>query len=165
MKKKEKKEFKVPFSINVQKIKKTESVVRSNHGVLIDSGYDADGFGDEHEKEGRLSSVTRRKKSIKALEKITDPADMLDCISDSTSDKNPQMNPLRRDPSRSPKVLETTGQIMLSPDNLTLSYRPITSKLEFDFNKLDGQDRKTSFEVVSAKKLLSFSEAVKYRKI
>lgn len=142
----------------VQEVKKDETVVRTNHGIYLKySGYQDDEQADEDERKARKSSEARLKQARKDLRKVTDPRMMLDAIS-SVADKNPQMNPLRLSNTHGKSIMVTTGQIMLTPSELTLHYRPIWSDIEFDFNKLDDPAKKTSFEVISSKKLLSFKE-------
>lgn len=142
-------------------IKKDETCVRTNHGILLGfAGYQDGPDSDEDEKASRKSSEMRLEKTKAAIKKVKEGRDMLDCISDSTSDKNPQLNPLRTSKTHGSSILVTTGQIMLIPSELTLCYRPIWSEIEFNFNKLDGETRKTSFEVISKKKLVSFAEFI-----
>lgn len=142
-----------------KEIKKTETVVRTNHGILVPfAGYQDSDDADEHEKAARASSESRLNKVQKAIKKIDDGKKMLDCISDTYSEKDPQLNPLRTSETHGASIMVTTGQIMIVPSELTLHYRPIWSEIEFNFNKIDQHDRKTSFEVVSKKKLLSFKE-------
>lgn len=144
----------------IKQIKKTETVVRTNHGIMVPfAGYQDGPDADEHEKAARLSSETRLATAEKHIKKIDDGKQMLDCLSD-TSNKNPQLNPLRTSETHGASIMVTTGQIMIVPSELTLHYRPIWSEIEFNFNKIDQYDRKTSFEVVSKKKLLSFKEYI-----
>lgn len=147
------------YVVKKLKIKKDETVVRTNHGILVPfAGYQDGPDADETEKASRLSSETRLEKVQKAIKSIKDGKSMLDCISDQSSDKDPQLNPLRTSKTHGSSILVTTGQIMLVPSELTLHYRPIWSEIEFNFNKIDNATHKTSFEVVSKKKLLSFKE-------
>jgi hypothetical protein len=57
----------------------------------------------------------------------------------------------------------TTGQLMLTPSEMLLSYRPVWCEIDFDFGKLDSQKSKTFFQIVSARKLIgeSFKDYVK----
>lgn len=149
------------YQFKKQKIKKDETCVRTNHGIMLGfAGYQDGPDADEDEKASRLSSETRLKKTEDAIKKVKVAGDMLNCISDDSSDKNPQLNPLRRSETHGSTILVTTGQIMLVPSTLTLSYRPIWSEIEFNFNRLDGETRKTQFEVISKKKLASFNEFI-----
>lgn len=144
-----------------KEIKKNETCVRTNHGIMIPfAGYQDGPDADEDEKASRKSSEVRLKKTEDAIKKVKEGRDMLDCISDSSSDKDPQLNPLRKSDTHGSTILVTTGQLMLIPSELTLCYRPIWSEIEFNFNRLDGQDRKTQFEVISKKKLVSFSKFI-----
>ena len=140
-----------------QNIKKDEFVVRTNHGVLLpDAGYQK-GTGDEKIEASRASSENRRAVVEKLMKGVKEPEDMIEALSN-LDNKDPQMNPLRKSETHGKSILVTTGQIMLNPGELTLSYRNIWSDVEFDHNKLDHPSKKTSFEVVSSKKLLSLKE-------
>jgi len=144
----------------VKKIPKTETIVRTNHGVLIPwAGYQNDEESDDHERAARISSESRLKKVREDIKKITVPENMFDCVSD-TSNKDPQLNPIRLEKTHGKTIMRTTGQLMIVSSEKTLHYRPIWSEVEFDFGKIDHPSKKTSFEVVSSKRLLSFKECV-----
>jgi hypothetical protein len=137
------------FVYKIKKLEKNETAVRTNHGIFIPwSGYQND--GDEKERKSRISSEYRLKKAMEDLKKVTVPEKMLDAISDK-SNKNTQLNPLRLDYSDSKDVLKTTAQIMLMPHKKTLYFLPIFCKVEFDFAKLDSNDTKTFFQILSAR--------------
>ncbi len=154
-------EDKTDYVWEKKEIKKTETCVRTNHGIMIPfAGYQKSGDADEHERASRRSSESRKSKTEKAIKKVTNADQMIDCISDADSDKDPQLNPLRTSKTHGATILVTTGQIMICPKKLMLSYRPIWSDVEVDFNKLEKLDRKTSFEIISKKRLASFKEYI-----
>lgn len=141
----------------VQEIKKNETVVRTNHGILIDwAGYPKDS-DDEHLVRSRKSSEERLRVARADILKVTDPTKMMDAAS-STKNSDPQMNPLRIEKRHGKKILRTTGQIMLVPKERTLHYRPIWGDVEFDDDINNDMKSKTQFEIVSTKKLLTFRE-------
>lgn len=141
----------------VQKIKKDETVVRTNHGILIDwAGYPKNS-DDEHIMNSRKSSEERLIVARNDILKVTDPTKMMDAAS-STKNSNPQMNPLRIEKRHGRKILRTTGQIMLVPKERTLHYRPIWGDVDFDDGINNDIKSKTNFEIVSSKKLLTFKE-------
>jgi hypothetical protein len=140
-------------------IPKDKISVRTNHGVLLPhTGYQPDPNDPEAQMK-RKSSVLRRQKVSKALMKAKTTEDMWEAMS-ITDDKNPQFNPLRLDPSRSIKVMKTTGQILLEPAANVLHYRPIWCETLFDFQKLNGKKENTYFEISSSKNLFTFKEYV-----
>ena len=141
----------------IQEIKKNETVVRTNHGILIDwAGYPKDS-DDEHMIKSRKSSEERLRVARQDILKVTNPKRMMDAAS-STKNRNPQMNPLRIEKNHGKKILRTTGQIMLVPKERTLHYRPIWGDVEFDDRVNGDLKSKTNFEIVSSKKLLTFKE-------
>ena len=59
--------------------------------------------------------------------------------------------------------MATTGQLLIVPKTRTLHYRPIESKIEFEYNKINNPDAKTFFEIISSRNLLTFSEFTEKR--
>ena len=84
---------------------------------------------------------------------------MMNAISE-TPNKDPFMNPIRLGDTDKGDMV-TTGQLMLTPIERSMHYRPIYSEVEFKYSKLNGPDAKTFFEIVSSRKLLGFKEYVK----
>ena len=103
------------------------------------------------------STITDYDVVVAGLKKATDFDEFLDAISD-TSNENPQLNPLRIDPERN--AMRTTGQIILVPKEQTLHYRPIWCETKFDLDKLNIEDERTFFEIISTRKLISFKDFV-----
>ena len=137
----------------VKKIGVGDTVLRTNHGVLIPwSGYQTD---NPKQKKDRLSSDTRLKMVKDNLKRIKEPKDIFDVCSN-TDNKDPQMNPLRLDTGK--EKMRTTGQMLVDPKELTLHYRPIMCKMNIDYNKLIEPKYKMGFEIISSKKLFTMKE-------
>jgi hypothetical protein len=69
------------------------------------------------------------------------------------------MNPIRTGDIKKSEMV-TTGQLLLVAKERTLHYRPIYSAVSFDYKKLNSEEAKTFFEIISSRKLLSFKEFV-----
>lgn len=148
------------YKHSLKEIKKGDvCCVRTNHGIdLPFLGYAKDAK-DAATKKNRKSSELRWKitnDAVKSLN-IATPYDFLDAMSMTPND-DPFLNPIRKgDPKKGDMV--TTGQLLLIPTECSLHYRPIYSKVSFDYAKLnDGEKAKTFFEIISSRKLLSFKE-------
>jgi len=145
-------------------IKKDETVVRTNHGVLLpDAGYQLDSEEEKH-RTARISSDARKKKVEQDIQKVVNHVDMLDCVS-SLKNSDPQLNPIRKSKKHGKDIMVTTGQIMICPSEKTLHYRPIWSEVEFNFDKFNGIKNQTFFEIVSTRKLITFKEWVEKKLI
>mgnify|MGYP007078644090 CR=1 FL=1 len=149
-------------------LKQNETVVRTNHGILITAGYTPDYETDDEELKARMkrsyqSSVARMKRAEKDLQKVTEPEKMLDAISYVIGD-DLQMNPVRMSPTHGKKILVTTGQLMCNPAIKTLYYRPVWCNVEIDNDRLDSFKTNTYFQLLSSRefrdKCLSFKEFV-----
>jgi hypothetical protein len=111
----------------IKKIDKSKVTVRTNHGISYpDTGYTS-GIK-------RKSSISRMEIAHKELEKITNPDDILDTMSNEWV-KDPFMNPFRRDNKYD---METTGQILMNLDELEFNFRWDSEHSEFEgyINKL-----------------------------
>ena len=149
------------YVIKVKQLKDEEFVLRTNHGVLIDSaGYQEDTSkmtGDisdeeylEWMKENRKGSISRYNIAEKGVKKAKSVQDMIDALSDRPNE-NPQLNPLRLASRRDKKSLRTTGQMVLVPAAKVFKYRNIWSKISdmTDINKINGNNSKTYLELLS----------------
>lgn len=140
-------------------IKIKEQSVRTNHGIEVPQlGYKIDPK-DPHFKRSRESSEERLKIAIEEIKKVNNPLDMIDALAVSPNN-DPFMNPIRHGDINK-KEMVTTGQLLLLPSDRTLHYRPIYSSVSFTYNKLNGPDAKTFFEIISSRKLLGFKEYTK----
>ena len=139
------------YEYTYKKLKKTDGIVRTNHGIDMPwAGYQ-NNKDNPHEKASRKSSETRMKIVLQQLKSIKTPEDMLQVLS-SQPEKDPQMNPLRNDEKR--KAMRTTGQLLCIPKERTLHYRPTYSEITLkNYNALNNQKSKTFFEVISSRKL------------
>lgn len=141
------------YVYKIVEVPKEKIAVRTNHGIYLPwTGYSKE-IPEQVPK--RESSEMRYEKVVAALKKAQSFDDFLDAMSD-TSDDNPQLNPLRIDPERN--AMRTTGQIVLVPKEQTLHYRPIWCETEFDLDKLNTEEERTFFEIISTRKLLSFKD-------
>jgi hypothetical protein len=133
--------------------------VRTNHGVYLNNlGYAAKS-GHEETIRNRQSSESRLKIVTDEISKssVTEPSDILDAMS-AVKEDDPFLNPVRTgNPKKGDMV--TTGQLLLIPKERTLHYRPIHSKVQFDYSSLNSsEESKVFFEIISSRKLLSFKE-------
>ena len=140
------------YDYSLVKVNKKDYIVRTNHGIdQPHLGYSNE-TTDKKEKDNRKSSETRHDVAIKNLKDATTPEEMLEAISD-TSNKNPQLNPVRLDKQRG--AMRTTGQIMLLCKKRLLVYVPIwcDTKTDHNFNKINSENTKTFFELRHFRKL------------
>jgi len=155
------------FVYATKEISKSETVVRTNHGILIEAGYTPNYDGDIPNLKDKMavaykSSVERMNRVIKELDKIEDARDMLAAIS-TTDNKKAQLNPVRFSSTHSKSVMVTTGQIMMVPSEMTLSYRPVWCYIDMkNINNVDSHKTDTYFQLLSARvfrsELISFKE-------
>ena len=142
--------------LNPQKI---SASTRTNHGIDLPMlGYKKDPT-DEQLIRSRKSSETRHKYVCKFITApMTDPSQLVDALAKSP-DKDTFMNPIRTgDPAKGDMV--TTGQLLLVPKTRTLHYRPLYSAVEFEYDRLNLRNSKTYFEIISSRKLLSFTKFI-----
>jgi hypothetical protein len=140
------------FSYKLTEIK-DDYAVRTNHGITLPSlGYKVSDRKNRQSSEKRLTAIVD---AIKEKD-CESPADLLTCMSVKPHE-DPFMNPIRLgDVSKNEMV--TTGQLLLIPAEQSLHYRPIYSKVIFDYAKLNNEKNKVFFEIISDRKLLSFKE-------
>ena len=139
------------YEYRFKKLKKTDTVVRTNHGIDLPwAGYQ-DNKDNPHEKASRRSSLNRLRIVLKQMKSIKTPEDMLQVLS-SRPEKDPQMNPIRLDDRR--RSMKTTGQLLVIPKERTLHYRPTYSEISLkNYNNINSGKNKTFFEVISSRKL------------
>ena len=150
------------YVYNLKEITKKDGyAVRTNHGIDMPMlGYSAKS-DDPNIKKARDSSEERWRIVNDYLRDtdILSPRGLLDALSQ-TPNKDPFMNPIRTGDVKTGTMV-TTGQLLLVPAECTLHFRPIYCAVEFNFNKLSGGQNKTFFEIISNRKLLSFTDFVK----
>jgi len=144
------------FVYKLVKVDKDKHSVRTNHGILLPQlGY-SKSTDDPYIRKSRKSSEMRYEYASASIEKTTDPMRMLDSISE-TPNADRFMNPIRTGDIDKNEMV-TTGQLLLVPKERTLHYRPIYSAISFTYNKLNSEESKTFFEIISSRKLLGFKE-------
>ena len=139
------------YEYRFKKLRKTDTVVRTNHGIDLPwAGYQ-DNRDNPHEKASRKSSLNRLRIVLKKMKSIKTPEDMFQVLS-SRPEKDPQMNPIRLDDRR--RSMKTTGQLLVIPKERTLHYRPTYSEISLkNYNVINSGKNKTFFEVISSRKL------------
>jgi len=141
------------FNYKFKEIDKDQSVVRTNHGLMIASGYKSDS-DDKHIRIASKSSVSRMLRVRKDIKKVQSHLNLLDAISD-VSNEDTQLNPLRKSETHNKSILVTTGQIMICPKELTMYYRPVWCDVELEnFSDLNSEKSKTFFQIISNRKLI-----------
>jgi hypothetical protein len=149
------------YIYNLKEITRDEDhCVRTNHGIDLKMlGYSAKA-SDPHLQAARKSSETRWEIVNNYLRDndIDDPYEFLEALSQKPN-KDKFMNPIRTGDIKKAEMV-TTGQLLLVAKERTLHYRPIYSEVSFDYKKLNSEEAKTFFEIISSRKLLSFKEYV-----
>jgi hypothetical protein len=138
------------FRYSVKLIPHDQTVARTNHGVLLPwAGYQRE-EGNARLTKSRISSEARLAIAEAVVKKAQSPQDMIDGLCQKYTDE-PQLNAVRVEDDK--KEMRTTGQIMITPSEFVLYYRPIASKMSFDFWDLNRPDAKTWVEILSARPL------------
>jgi hypothetical protein len=138
------------FVHKIEEIIKPDTCVRTNHGILLPwAGYQRVADDPSHSRK-RVSSEVRKIKAEIGLNNANTLDECMESILDH-SDPNPQLNPCRIDDRKD--YMKTTGQLALVPSQRTLYYRPIWSDINFSYGKLNNQNDKCFFEVLSQRPL------------
>lgn len=133
------------FEYRIQKIPHDQTVVRTNHGVLLPwAGYQMG--HSESESLSRISSDSRKLIAEKVAEMAQDPEDLIDGLTGKFSD-NSQLNALRTTTEK--KKMRTTSQTLIVPSEHTLYVRPVQSHMKFNFWELNHPDQRTWVEILS----------------
>ena len=137
------------YTYRLKRIQKSETVARTNHGVLLPwAGYQR-GI-DENQELSRISSEARLVQAQAVVAKAQDPEQMIDGLCQIYVD-NPQLNVMRTSTDR--KKMRTTAQLMVIPKEKTLYCRPVSSHMTFDFWKLNKPGGDTWVEILSNRAL------------
>lgn len=133
------------YAYQTKEIPKDETVVRTNHGVLLPwAGYQRG--VDDAQTMSRISSETRRLIANDVASHAQDPEDIIDGLTlDYTH--NGQLNALRTSTKR--KKMRTTSQTMIIPSERTMYVRPVQSHMKFDFWTLNHPKQQTWIEILS----------------
>jgi len=138
------------YAFKVVEVPKDETVVRTNHGVMLDwAGYQRTAES-EAQTMSRISSESRKMIAEKIMAEAETPQDMIDGLAGVYSD-NPQLNCLRTTDKK--KMMRTTSQIMIKPSEHTFSVRPVQSHMTFNFWDLNHPKHKCFVEILSNKVL------------
>jgi hypothetical protein len=127
-------------------ISKDKVALRTNHGIwLKDAGYQWNS-SDEKETMSRISSESRFAVTKMLSKRAQNKDELIDCTLFHAG-VNPQLNPCRLDDSKD--ALRTTGQIVICPKEMTMWFRPIWCDITFDYAKLNTEESKLFFELLS----------------
>lgn len=118
------------YEYKVKRIPKTETVVRTNHGIYLPWASFQRKDDDKQQTLDRISSESRFLQAENIVENAKIPEDLVDgmCKVNTT---NPQLNIMRM--STEDGKFRTTSQQLCVPKERTLYCRPISSNLKFDF--------------------------------
>lgn len=134
------------FEYKIKQIAKDETVVRTNHGVLLArAGYQRTPT-DEAQTLSRISSESRKLIAEIVVMQAKDPEDIIDGLTKNFTDDG-QMNALRT--STEKKKMRTTSQIMIIPREKTMYVRPVQSNMQFNFWELNRPSQQTWVEILS----------------
>jgi len=134
----------------VEEIAKNKIVVRTNHGILLPwAGYQRKP-DDDGETTSRISSESRRLIAEDVALKAKEPEDLINGLTQDYTG-NPQLNALRQ--THKKKMMRTTSQIMISPEDKTMYVRPVQSHMQYNFWKMNHQDHQTWVEILSNREL------------
>lgn len=134
------------YKYRIKEIPKDKPVVRTNHGVWLPwAGYQRN---DENDAEtlSRISSESRLAQAQAIIDDAKSPNAMIDGLA-GTYVNNPQLNVLRTAAKR--KMMRTTSQIMLWPEEYTMFVRPVQSHITFNFWDLNDPEHKLWSEILS----------------
>ena len=133
------------FAYKVKEIPKTDTVVRTNHGILLPwAGYQRS--DNKSELLSRISSESRKLIAETVAESAEDPEDILDGLTRNFTHDG-QLNALRTTTKK--KMMRTTSQIMIIPKEHTMYVRPVQSNMAFNFWELNNPKQKTWIEILS----------------
>jgi len=129
----------------IKEIPPTETVARTNHGILLPwAGYQT-GVNAAQDL-SRKSSESRLRYAEQALKVAKNPDELVNGLA-IHPEKNTQMNPLRT--TTDTKKMRTTAQEMIIPSEQTFFLRPIQSKLDIDFWRINQNKDDIWVEILS----------------
>jgi len=138
------------FYYDMNEIKQNKTIARTNHGVWLDwAGYQKG--VDANQDKSRASSEARLKQAQDVLKKAKSPQDIIDGLCQQPDKKNTQMNALRT--TTDTKKMRTTAQEMIIPIERTFFVRPVQTKLEIDFWKINQEEPDMWVEILSNRSL------------
>lgn len=140
------------YYFEAKEVDKTETIVRTNHGIwLPDTGYQKV-EGDWVQTWNRVSSNCRLRFSTICANESNDPFVLLDKLTLKIV-KDLQLTPCRV--VKQAHDMRTTAQIMLVPGLETMYVRNFEGELKVNFSKLNSYSSKTWVEILSSRIVLS----------
>jgi len=138
------------YIYDMEEIKKNKPTARTNHGIYLPwAGYQK---GQSVKEDlSRESSESRLKQAMDVLKHAKTPQDLIDGLTMQPNHKNSQMNALRMTTAK--KKMRTTAQEMIIPIEQTFYLRPVQSKLEIDFWKINQDPTSLWVEILSNRSL------------
>jgi hypothetical protein len=133
-----------------KEISHNDYVARTNHGIYLPwAGYQYN--VDDKQDKSRQSSESRLKQALSILQKAKQPVDIIDGLT-LTPNTDTQLNALRT--TTDSKKMRTTLQEMMIPTEHTFFVRPVQSKLDIDFWKIN-QDKADLWVEILSNRLLN----------
>ena len=133
------------YVYKIVEIPHDRTVTRTNHGVMLDwAGYQRG--VDEANSLSRISSASRRLIAEKVVNSSDKPNDIIDGLAKTWIDE-PQLNALRT--AHKSKMMRTTSQIMIIPEEKTFFIRPVQSHMTFNFWELNSPKNDLWVEILS----------------
>lgn len=138
------------YEYKMAEVPKDKFIVRTNHGVLLPRAGFQRGSKHPNLEFKRVSSELRRYIAEKLLTFAHKPSQMVDALLYHRS-RNKQFNLCRLDFDKG--NVRTTGQLLIVPSAGSLFYRPVSSDISYDAEKLNGGKSKLKFKLLTTKDL------------
>ena len=137
--------FNDQYKYKLEQVDPNRGIARTNHGILLaQAGYQRGVTAQQDES--RASSEARLKAAEAALATAQTPDQLVDLLAEQPN-KNTQMNPLRTTTDH--KRMRTTAQELIIPQEHTFFLRPIQSKLDIDFWRINQTPDDLWLEILS----------------
>lgn len=135
-----------PYRYRVQQIPRSETVVRTNHGIWLPWASFQRRRDDSQQTRDRISSEARLLQAQMVAQQAREPEDLVDGMCRVYVD-HPQLNIMRY--STDTNSFRTTCQLLCVPQQRTLYCRPVSSNLHFDFWDLNRPNTNVWVEILS----------------
>lgn len=139
-----------PYRYKVKQIPKSQTVVRTNHGLWLPWAGFQRGSGDAQQEMDRISSEARLAQAERVVKYAEEPEDLVDGLCQVYT-SNPQLNIMRTNTDAG--KYRTTSQQLCIPRERTLYCRPVSSHLVFDFWRLNRPETRVWVEILSNRAL------------
>jgi hypothetical protein len=139
-----------PYRFRAQRIPKTQTVARTNHGVWMPTAGMQRSSRDRQQTLDRISSESRLLLAEAVVEAARQPQDLVDGMCQ-VYINHPQLNIMRT--STQGRKMRTTSQQLCVPQERTLYCRPVSSHMKFDFWSLNRPDTGVWIEIMSNREL------------